>query len=66
MVIDIRKASNSLSKSPERGHIPADFSQIGQFEYRPIIEKNTLIYAPAWDCFLILIGKRNVRVEIAS
>ena len=37
MVINIRKACDSLSENPERTHIPAELSQIGQLEYRQII-----------------------------
>ena len=32
MVQNIRKACNSLSENHERGHIPYELSQIGQFE----------------------------------
>ncbi len=39
MVGNIRKACDSLSKNPERGHTPDELSLIGQFEYRQIIAK---------------------------
>ena len=39
MITTIREACDSLSENPERGHIPDELSQIGQFEYRQIIAK---------------------------
>ena len=45
MIINIREACNSLSENPERGHIPDELSQIGQFEYRQfIVRKYRIIY----------------------
>ena len=65
MVIHIRKACDSLSENPERGHIPAELSQIGQFEYRQIIEKKyRIIYQlakPNIFVFGIIHGNHNIR-----
>jgi len=65
MVINIRKACDSLSESPDRGHIPAELSQIGQFEYRQIIEKKyRIIYQlakPNIMVFGIIRGNHNIR-----
>ena len=65
MVINIRKACDSLSENPERGQIPAELSQIGQFEYRQIIEKKyRIIYQlakPNIFVFGIIHGSRNIR-----
>jgi len=64
MVRDIRKACNSLSENPERGSIPAELSQIGQFEYRQIIEnKYRIIYQlakPNVFVFGIIHGNRDI------
>jgi len=64
MVINIRKACNSLSENPDRGHIPAELSQIGQFEYRQIIEKKyRIIYQfakPNIFVFGIIHANRNI------
>ena len=64
MVINIRKACDSLSENPERGYIPAELSQIGQFEYRQIIEKKyRIIYQlakPNIFVFGIIHGNRNI------
>ena len=64
MVINIRKACDSLSENPERGHIPVELSQIGQFEYRQIIEKKyRIIYQlskPNIFVFGIIHGNRNI------
>ncbi len=64
MVINIRKACDSLSENPERGHIPAELSQIGQFEYRQLIEKKyRIIYQlakPNIFVFGIIHGNRNI------
>ena len=64
MVINIRKACDSLAENPERGHIPAEPSQIGQFEYRQIIEKKyRIIYQlakPNIFVFGIIHGNRNI------
>ena len=64
MVINIRKACDSLSENPERGHIPAELSQIAQFEYRQIIEKKyRIIYRlvkPNIFVFGIIHRSRNL------
>ena len=64
MVINIREACNSLSENPERGHIPDELSQIGQFEYRQIIvKKYRIIYQIAGSnifVFGIIHGNRNI------
>jgi len=64
MVINIRRACDSLSENPERGHIPAELLQIGQFEYRQIIEKKyRIIYQlakPSIFVFGIIHGNRNL------
>jgi toxin ParE1/3/4 len=64
MVANIRKACDSLSENPERGHTLTEFSQIGQFEYRQIIEKKyRIIYQiakPNIFVFGIIRGNRNI------
>ena len=64
MVINIRKACDSLSENPERGNIPDELSQIGQFEYRQIIAKKyRIIYQLAKSnifVFGIIHGNRNI------
>ena len=64
MVINIRKACDSLSENPERGHIPDELSQIGLFEYRQIIvKKYRIIYQlakPNIYIFGIIHGNRNI------
>ena len=64
MITTIRKACDSLSENPERGHIPDELSQIGQFEYRQIIAKKyRSIYQlarPNIFVFGIIHGNRNI------
>jgi toxin ParE1/3/4 len=64
MVISIRKACDSLSENPERGPIPDELSQVGQFEYRQIIVKKfRIIYQIAKpDIFIfgIIHGNRDI------
>ena len=64
MIVNIREACNSLSENPERGHIPDELSQIGQFEYRQIIvRKYRIIYQIARSnifVFGIIHGNRNI------
>ncbi len=64
MVINIRKACDSLSENPERGHIPDELSQIGQFECRQIIAKKYRIICqlakPNIFVFGIIHGNRNI------
>ena len=61
MILSLRKACDNLSKNPERGHIPDELSQVGQFEYRQIIAKNyRIIYQlakPNIFIFGIIHGK---------
>ena len=64
LVINIREACDSLSKNPERGHIPNELSHTGQFEYRQIIvKKYRIIYQlakPNIFIFGIIHGNRNI------
>ena len=64
MVGNIRKACDSLSENPERGHTPDELSLIGQFEYRQIITKKyRIIYQlakPNVFIFGIIHGNRNI------
>jgi toxin ParE1/3/4 len=64
MVTKIREACESLSENPERGHIPHELSQIGQFGYRQIIAgKYRIIYQlakPNIFVFGIIHGNRNL------
>jgi plasmid stabilization system protein ParE len=64
MILSLRKACNSLSKNPERGHIPDELSLVGQFEYRQIIAKNyRIIYQldkPNIFIFGVIHGSRNI------
>ena len=64
MVTNIRKACDSLSENPERGHIPDELSQIDQFEYRQtIVKKYRIIYQlakPNIFIFSIIHGNRNI------
>jgi len=64
MIINVRKACGSLSKNPERGHIPNELSQLSQFEYRQIIVKSyRIIYQiakPNIFIYGIIHGNRNI------
>ena len=64
MIKSIREACDSFSKNPERGHIPAELSQTGQFEYRQIITKKyRIVYQlakPNIFIFGIIHGSRNI------
>ena len=64
MITTSREACDSLSENPERGHIPDELSQIGQFEYRQIIAKKyRIIYQlakPNIFVFGIIHGNRNI------
>ena len=63
MVRNIRKACNSLSENPERGNIPAELSQIGQFEYRQIIEKNIELSTNSPNpMFLSLVSSTEIAI----
>ena len=58
MLINIRKACDSLSANPERGHIPDELSQISQFEYRQIIVKKYRIISQ--------LAKPNIFILVLS
>jgi toxin ParE1/3/4 len=64
MITALRSACDSLSENPERGHIPDELSQIGQFEFRQIIvKKYRIIYQlskPNIFIFGIIHGNRNI------
>lgn len=64
MIANIRKACDSLSENPERGHIPQELSKIDQFEYRQIVvKKYRIIYQTAEPnvfIFGIIHGNRNI------
>jgi toxin ParE1/3/4 len=64
MVYSLRKACDSLSENPSRGHIPNELSGIGHFEYRQIIQnKFRIIYQVAQPnvfVFGIIHGGRNI------
>ncbi len=64
MVANLRKACESLSENPERGHIPHELSKIDQFEYRQIVVKRyRIIYQlakPNVFIFGIIHGNRNI------
>ena len=64
MITTIREACDRLSENPERGHIPDELSQVGQFEYRQIITKKyRIIYQlakPNIFVFGIIHGNRNI------
>lgn len=63
MISHIREACHRLSINPERGHVPKELSQIGQFQYRQIIvKKYRIIYQiarPNIFVFGIIHGSRN-------
>jgi plasmid stabilization system protein ParE len=64
MVSSLRKACDSLSENPERGHIPAELSRTPHFEYRQIIQnKFRIIYQvakPNVFVFGIIHGAQNI------
>ncbi len=64
MVSSLRKACDSLSENPERGHIPPELSRIPHFEYRQITRnKFRIIYQvarPNVFIFGIIHGARNI------
>jgi plasmid stabilization system protein ParE len=64
MVSNLRKACESLSENPERGHIPHNLSKIDQFEYRQIVvQRYRIIYQiakPNVFIFGIIHGNRNI------
>ncbi len=64
MIMNLREACDSLSEHPERGHVPNELSQAGQFDYRQIIAKKyRIIYQlakPNIFIFGIIHGNRNI------
>lgn len=64
MVSSLRKACDSLSENPERGHIPTELSITPHFEYRQIIQnKFRIIYQvarPNVFIFGIIHGAQNI------
>jgi plasmid stabilization system protein ParE len=71
MVLNIRKACDSLSENPERGHIPDELSQIGQFEYRQIIakkyriQKNIVLFTNSPNpTFLSLVSSTAIEISV--
>ena len=64
MVSSLRKACDSLSENPERGHIPSELSRTLHFEYRQIIRNRfRIIYQvakPNVFVFGIIHGARNI------
>ncbi len=64
MIARLRKACESLSENPERGHIPHELSKIDQFEYRQIVvKKYRIIYQlakPSVFIFGIIHGNRDI------
>jgi len=64
MIRLIRKACDSLSQMPERGHVPPELTRTENYEYRQIIVKPyRIIYQVVESCvfiFGIIHGRRNV------
>lgn len=64
MIRLIRKACDSLSRMPERGHVPPELTRTENYEYRQIIVKPyRIIYQVVESCvfiFGIIHGRRNV------
>jgi toxin ParE1/3/4 len=64
MIRLIRKACESLSQIPERGHVPPELARADNYEYRQIIVKPyRIIYQVVESCvflFGIIHGRRNV------
>lgn len=64
LVASLRKAWESLSENPERGHIPHGLSKIDQFEHRQIVVKRyRIIYQfdkPNVFIFGIIHANRNI------
>jgi len=64
MVIIIRKACDRLSENPERGHIPAELSHVGQFEYLQIIvKKYRIIYKSPNLTFLSSVSSSAIAIS---
>jgi len=64
MIRLIRKACDSLSQMPERGHVPPELARIDYFEYRHImVESYRIVYQIVESSvfiFGIIHGSRNV------
>ncbi len=64
MIRLIRKACDSLSQMPERGHVPPELARTDNYEYRQIIVKPyRIIYQVVeYSVFIfgIIHGRRNV------
>jgi plasmid stabilization system protein ParE len=64
LVSSLRRACGSLSKHPERGHVPPELSRTSRFEYRQIIQNRfRIIYQvskPNVFIFGIIHGARNI------
>ena len=64
MISLIRKACESLSRMPERGHVPPELARADNYEYRQIIVKPYRIIYQIVDSsvfiFGIIHGRRNV------
>ena len=64
MIRLIRKACDSLSQMPERGHVPPELTRAENYEYLQIIVKPyRIIYQVVESCvfiFGIIHGRRNV------
>jgi toxin ParE1/3/4 len=62
MIRLIRKACDSLSQMPERGHVPPELARADNYEYRQIIvESYRIIYLQSSVfIFGIIHGRRNV------
>ncbi len=64
MIRIIRKACESLSQMPERGHVPPELARTDNYEYRQIIVKPyRIIYQVVESSvfiFGIIHGRRNV------
>jgi toxin ParE1/3/4 len=64
MIVLIRKACESLSQMPERGHVPPELARADNYEYRQIIVKPYRIIYQIVDSsvfiFGIIHGRRNV------
>jgi toxin ParE1/3/4 len=64
MIRLIRKACDSLSQMPERGHVPPELARADNYEYRQIIFKPYRIIYQVVESnvfiFGIIHGRRNV------
>jgi plasmid stabilization system protein ParE len=64
LILNLRRACDSLSEHPERGHVPPELSKTARFEYRQIIQnKFRIIYQvsePNVFVFAVIHGARNI------